>query len=76
MKTIQKPLSCLTGRRQGAGKGRYIKQNTPFFCHRQAQPPISWLIHSNLTKTLVFQRYTDVLLVCAGLLENCGYAWH
>jgi hypothetical protein len=38
--------------------------------------PISWLIRSYLIKTLVLQRYADVLLVCAGFVEEFGYGWN
>jgi hypothetical protein len=76
MNKKEKPLGCLTGRRQGAGNGRYLKQNTALSCHCQAHPPISWLIRSYLIKTLVLQRYADVLLVCAGFVEEVGYAWN
>jgi len=47
-----------------------------FSCHCQAQPPISWLVRSNFIKTLIFQRYADVLLICAGFVEEVGYAWN
>jgi len=37
---------------------------------------ISWLFRSYLIKTLVFQRYADILLVCVGFVEEFGYGWN
>ncbi len=42
----------------------------------QIYMPIFWFVCSNLIKTLVFQRYADVLLVCAGFVEEFGYGWN
>ena len=36
---------------------------------------IFWLVCSNLIKTLVLQRYADVLLACAGFVEEFGYGF-
>jgi len=38
--------------------------------------PISWFVRSYLIKTLVFQRYADILLVCVGFVEEFGYGWN
>jgi hypothetical protein len=75
MEAKKKPLKCLAAGRE-AENGRYEKQNTDFPCHCQAHPPISWLIRSNLIKTLVLHRYADVLIVCAGFVEEFCYGWN
>ena len=38
--------------------------------------PIFWLVRSYLIKTLILQRYADVMLVCAGFVEEFCYGWN
>jgi hypothetical protein len=35
--------------------------------------PLPWLIRSNFIKALFFQRYADILLACAGFIEEFDY---
>ena len=74
MIAIKKPLSLAA---EGAGK-RFdgCLHDLPFSCHCQAQLPISWLTRSILIKTLVLQRYADVLLICVEFLEEFGHGWN
>jgi hypothetical protein len=51
-------------------------QDTPLKPACQAISPESWLIRSYLIKTLVFQRYADILLICVGFVEEFGYGWN
>ena len=73
MTTNQKPQAG----RPGAGtKVAGYLQDTPSMPIGQVEAALSWRTRLYLIKTLVFQRYADVLLVCAGFVEEAGHAWN